>query len=322
MLLNIVILAVVTSCAAATLSQLVTSVDKLAAPLAYVVPCAVGKQRSSDAVVDAGCITSTCFRHIEDDFISSSEVDALLKLVSVSMARAVITPGPTILDLRGGWMRDSVSMSNIFRSDGDSPPVSLEAADHALYFSVLRRIQDRVAAVLNVSRVHATAPTFVTRLIGDPLLAEPSAEHDRYWAPHIDGENTEHYYYSGLLYLNEHGKDFTGGEFAFFAPRDEDADINDGQWVDEHVVLPRAGRLLIFTAGRENPHQVRRVLSGERNTVSMWYTCDTRHALQDKTNSATSTGGNAATEKEERHRRRARATAARAAHREPNHIEL
>jgi hypothetical protein len=39
-------------------------------------------------------------------------------------------------------------------------------------------------------------------------------------------------------------------------------------------VLPRAGRLLIFTSGPESPHQVRRVGNGSRVTFSMWFTCD------------------------------------------------
>jgi hypothetical protein len=35
--------------------------------------------------------------------------------------------------------------------------------------------------------------------------------HDEYWHPHADRNNTPHYHYSGLLYMSDYGKDFTGG---------------------------------------------------------------------------------------------------------------
>lgn len=46
---------------------------------------------------------------------------------------------------------------------------------------------------------------------------------------------------------------------------------------DEDVELaiePRAGRVVIFTAGMENTHYVERVLSGQRFVLSFWFTCN------------------------------------------------
>jgi len=46
---------------------------------------------------------------------------------------------------------------------------------------------------------------------------------------------------------------------------------------DEDVELaiePRAGRIVIFTAGMENTHYVERVLSGQRFVLSFWFTCN------------------------------------------------
>ena len=41
--------------------------------------------------------------------------------------------------------------------------------------------------------------------------------HDEYWHPHVDGENTQHYHYSGLLYMSSYNVDFTGGQTLDYA---------------------------------------------------------------------------------------------------------
>jgi hypothetical protein len=40
----------------------------------------------------------------------------------------------------------------------------------------------------------------------------PLEIHDEYWHKHADHNNTEHYHFSGLLYMSEYEKDFEGGE--------------------------------------------------------------------------------------------------------------
>mmetsp|Transcript_2265 Transcript_2265/g.4654 ORF Transcript_2265/g.4654 Transcript_2265/m.4654 type:complete len:120 (+) Transcript_2265:133-492(+) len=57
-----------------------------------------------------------------------------------------------------------------------------------------------------------------------------------------------------------------GGAFAFL-----DADRCD------RIVEPAAGRLLAFTSGIENVHQVRPLMSGERLAIAMWFTLSRRH---------------------------------------------
>lgn len=83
--------------------------------------------------------------------------------------------------------------------------------------------------------------------------------------------NTEHYDFSALIYLSEHGRDFEGGEFVF---------VDDGATVNT-TVLPMSGRAVLFTAGQENLHRVMPVTSGVRYAISMWFTCDPdRHMSQ------------------------------------------
>ena len=45
-------------------------------------------------------------------------------------------------------------------------------------------------------------------------------------------------------------------------------------------IEPRAGRVVIFSSGHENPHKVERVLSGQRFVLAFWFTCDKRRAFQ------------------------------------------
>jgi hypothetical protein len=132
--------------------------------------------------------------------------------------------------------------------------------------------------------LHFTAPTFITRIVGNSSWS-PAEIHDEYWCvaavknprtpsgfsccascrhPHVDKDNTQHYDYSGLLYLADYEDDFTGGLFAFI---DKET---------EQVVEPARGRLMMFTSGKENLHQVKQVESGTRYVMSMWFSCDSR----------------------------------------------
>ena len=84
------------------------------------------------------------------------------------------------------------------------------------------------------------------------------------FAPHCDRANRDSYDVSALLYLSTAGEHFSGGgEFAF---NDDDRD---------RLVEPREGRVLVFSSGFENLHQVRPMADGERFTVSAWYTRST-----------------------------------------------
>lgn len=89
-------------------------------------------------------------------------------------------------------------------------------------------------------------------------------------------------HYSAVLYLNDHGVDFTGGEFQFQCPERVPAS-SDGQakGIDGDgangvplSVLPRRGRLLLYGADEGNVHCVAPVKAGERCTLTLWLTRD------------------------------------------------
>jgi|EP01046_Picozoa_sp_COSAG06_P002308 hypothetical protein len=224
----------------------------------------------------AGCYPTTCGRAVIDGFFSEAEVKGLLEIVEHGMARAGSPTsevgGPTIMDLNTGMLRDAGGVKLLYPEPGqpgydpDAPP-PFDKGQLDLYRDAMARIRKRVAEEFGLSRLYFTAPTFVTRLVGNPEW-KPAEIHDQYWHPHVDKQNTAHYDYSGLVYLSEYGEDFTGGELAFL-----DTDEATGSVV-ANVVHPRAGRLATFTSGDENLHHARKVETGVRFVMSMWFTCD------------------------------------------------
>lgn len=70
-----------------------------------------------------------------------------------------------------------------------------------------------------------------------------------------------------MLYLNDFGKDFEGGKFSFV-----DAGRN-------HTIEPLASRLLLFTSGSENLHNVFKVERGTRYALTIAFTCDKNAAV-------------------------------------------
>jgi hypothetical protein len=117
-------------------------------------------------------------------------------------------------------------------------------------------------------------------------------DHQCYWNVHCDQANMQDYEFASLLYLSTNVEpdiyvepesneltgasaagptkspiqldptivpSFVGGHFAFV---DEDAD---------RLVAPAEGRLLVFSSGFENIHQVRQVKAGCRIAFSVWF---------------------------------------------------
>ena len=229
----------------------------------------------------------TCDRMVADDFLTTTEVDHLIRMANTGMAKSPATSilGPTIMDVNSGWVL----------APGTHQPTSIYATgqlyakeDYALYKDVTKRLKTMVEATFDVTELHFTAPTFITREVGNTKW-KPTTMHDEYWHPHVDKNNTEHYDYSGLIYLSTYGTDFQGGQLHFY----NDTTLDCSAFVDmnnpgpcvaigppELIVEPRKGRLIVFGSGRENPHRVTRVRTGTRYVLSFWFSCDKRKSFQ------------------------------------------
>jgi hypothetical protein len=73
-------------------------------------------------------------------------------------------------------------------------------------------------------------------------------------SPYHEGEELE---FSGLIYFNEYGSDFTGGEI-FFPKQDL-------------VIKPKAGTAVFFVGDAEHPHSVKTVKSGLRKNIVLFF---------------------------------------------------
>lgn len=227
---------------------------------------------------------SACDRVVFDDFLTSQEVESLIRIAETGMAKAPGGAGPTILDINSGWVLASGSHApmSIYR---DGPLFT--AAEYALYREVTTRLKAAVSEAYGLESLYFTAPTFITREVGDEAWVAQTM-HDEYWHPHVDKNSTAHYDYSGLVYLSTQGEDFTDGMLQFLPTENLDC---SSAFEDEpgpckitgdpeFEVAPRRGRLIVFGSGNENPHRVTKVTSGIRYVLSFWFTCDSRHVMK------------------------------------------
>ncbi|CCI43114.1 unnamed protein product [Albugo candida] len=170
------------------------------------------------------------------------------------------------MDANSGYVKDGDGLVNIYQ-ESDQLVGRFTENQLELYRNVVENIRKAVMEEFQLEILYFTAPTFITRIIGNASWA-PNEMHDEYWHLHVDNDNTPHYDYSALLYLSDYDREFTGGLFAF----------KDKTRV--HIVEPSRGRLLMFTSGKENLHHVRRVRSGTRYVMSMWFACDAQREFR------------------------------------------
>lgn len=233
------------------------------------------------------CLTKKCGRRVVDDLFSNEDIQTLHAIVEKGMNHRENKGGPTILDINTGYIRDTDGLVNLFV--GNTAVFSDE--DFAHYGRIITTLKAAVADTFNLQELYFTAPTFITRLDGNPAW-EAKQMHDEYWHPHADHNNTAHYHYSGLLYMSTYNEDFTGGKFKFIRPEFdlfEHSNMVEGDMTnlatptDADVQLevePKAGRVVIFTAGHENTHYVERVTSGQRFVLSFWFTCNPQRQFE------------------------------------------
>ncbi|TYH78507.1 hypothetical protein ES332_D04G232100v1 [Gossypium tomentosum] len=70
--------------------------------------------------------------------------------------------------------------------------------------------------------------------------------------------------FTAVCYLNSYGKDFEGGLFHF-----QDGELK--------TIAPMVGDAVIYTADGRNTHSVDEVTSGERLTLTLWFSRDSSH---------------------------------------------
>lgn len=199
-----------------------------------------------------GLETLPCQRFVWDEFVTPDEGRQMIELMEKGF-QGLFHQGPETLLVPESEARGRL---------GD--------VGFRLTVELLDRVRRAVEDAMNISTTGATVyySGSLMKRMEMPIRRGPmqvEAEHNS-WNPHVDKANIASYDYSALLYFNDAGLDFDGGELAF---HDVDAD---------RMVWPLAGRLLAFSSGLENLHHVRPMTRGRRYVLSMWFTCSKAHA--------------------------------------------
>ena len=82
--------------------------------------------------------------------------------------------------------------------------------------------------------------------------------------------------YTTIMYLSQHDVDVKGGETGIAdVVTDASAKLHTPEIVRAGLrVEPSIGRLLVFSAGVENMHEMLRVTHGTRIAMQMWFACE------------------------------------------------
>eukprot|EP00298_Acanthocystis_sp_HF-20_P028403 c7123_g1_i1.p1 GENE.c7123_g1_i1~~c7123_g1_i1.p1 ORF type:complete len:319 (-),score=88.54 c7123_g1_i1:99-1028(-) len=224
-----------------------------------------------------------CGRAIIDGLVSEEEISQLITLANTGMVLGGGSGGPTILDLHSGALSYGSQFINVYDSV-IAAGTRFSPAHIKLYIDIVQRVKDQVVKYFphlqkNSNLIQLSGPTFFARI---DAAQKAKTVHDEYWHPHNDTVAYPSFCFTGLLYLTTYEKDFEGGRFVFTKRNYEQSD--DGpMFVDDLVVEPKIGRLLIFSSGGENEHYVEKVTSGKRFVLTIAFTCDPKKYMDPKT---------------------------------------
>ncbi|XP_076855310.1 2-oxoglutarate and iron-dependent oxygenase domain-containing protein 3 [Brachyhypopomus gauderio] len=214
-----------------------------------------------------GCTPVKCGRSVSDSVVTEDEAQVLKRLAIRGLSLGGSDGGASILDLHSGALSWGKKFVNIYRYFSAEIRDIFTEEDFNLYRDVRGRIQRAIAETfgLDPRQMHLTKPTFFSRINSSAARTT----HDEYWHPHIDKVTYGSFDYTSLLYLTDYNVDFGGGRFIFM-------DQNGNRTVE-----PRAGRVSFFSSGSENLHRVEKVAWGTRYAITVSFTCDPDHAIDD-----------------------------------------
>lgn len=214
-----------------------------------------------------GCTPRKCGRGVTDIVITREEAQRVRRIAEKGLSLGGSDGGASILDLHSGALSVGRHFVNLYRYFGDKIQNIFSEEDFQLYRDVRQKVQLTIAQAfgISVSSLHLTKPTFFSRINS----SEARTAHDEYWHAHVDKVTYGSFDYTSLLYLSDYLEDFGGGRFVF---------MEEGA---NKTVEPRAGRVSFFTSGSENLHRVEKVHWGTRYAITIAFTCNPDHSIED-----------------------------------------
>ncbi|XP_005069837.1 2-oxoglutarate and iron-dependent oxygenase domain-containing protein 3 isoform X2 [Mesocricetus auratus] len=214
-----------------------------------------------------GCTPRKCGRGVTDIVITREEAEQIRRIAEKGLSLGGSDGGASILDLHSGALSVGKHFVNLYRYFGDKIQNIFSEEDFQLYRDVRQKVQLTIAEAFGISAssLYLTKPTFFSRINS----TEAQTAHDEYWHAHVDKVTYGSFDYTSLLYLSDYLEDFGGGRFVF---------MEEGA---NKTVEPRAGRVSFFTSGSENLHRVEKVLWGTRYAITIAFTCNPDHGIED-----------------------------------------
>ncbi|KAL3875793.1 hypothetical protein ACJMK2_033709 [Sinanodonta woodiana] len=239
------------------------AVDNIVKRAVQEIPCS--KDYANEELLE--CKPKHCRRVVMDNLVSEEEAAYLLGIAKKGLQFGGSSGGASILDLHSGALSKGDKFINIYRVLEEMHENVFTKNDFDIYREVKNKIHQAIANEFKIplSKLYLTKPTFFSRM----NMIEAKTVHDEYWHPHVDKVTYGSFHYTSLLYLSTYGKDFRGGRFIFV-----DTDSNK-------TVEPRIGRVSFFTSGSENVHYVEKLEDGVRYAITISFTCDPQHAIDD-----------------------------------------
>lgn len=216
-----------------------------------------------------GCLGGQvlCGRVLKEDFVTADEAKTLIGMIDFALnLTGGGQGGPSIVDFESGAASAGTKFVDIYRVM-EAKKVQVDEAGLAVYDRLKTRVKEVVAQEFGVasSEVYLTSPAFMSRITNAPA----KTAHDEYWHDHVDKVQYGSFDYTVLVYLNDHGRDFQGGTFTFVN--------SDGT---ESYLVPKRGRINMFSSGHENVHRVDRVTDGVRYALTIAFTCNQARAAK------------------------------------------
>uniref|UniRef100_A0A2K5WE07 2-oxoglutarate and iron-dependent oxygenase domain-containing protein 3 n=2 Tax=Macaca TaxID=9539 RepID=A0A2K5WE07_MACFA len=214
-----------------------------------------------------GCTPRKCGRGVTDVVITREEAEQIRSIAEKGLSLGGSDGGASILDLHSGALSVGKHFVNLYRYFGDKIQNIFSEEDFQLYREVRQKVQLTIAEAFGISAssLHLTKPTFFSRINS----TEARTAHDEYWHAHVDKVTYGSFDYTSLLYLSDYLEDFGGGRFVF---------MEEGA---NKTVEPRAGRVSFFTSGSENLHRVEKVHWGTRYAITIAFSCNPDHGIED-----------------------------------------
>ncbi|XP_070492335.1 2-oxoglutarate and iron-dependent oxygenase domain-containing protein 3-like [Chironomus tepperi] len=190
------------------------------------------------------CI-SACKRFVTDNLMNENEIEQLQEL-----ARKLF--------------QNHDESSEIYHINSNSIALDdVTKSIHDTIKSIQPKIIENIAQRFEISHnlLYITSPTYFSKITN--ITTEYSESMHRH---HYDKEIKKNVHYTVIIFLSNYKRNFHGGRFIFVE--------FEKKKKKNHIVDPKAGRVVVYSAGGENTHVLENILNGNLVSLTLSFTCE------------------------------------------------